>query len=63
MSELEGTLEIIEPNASVLREGNSTRCSLGKVEGHDLREWVGTGFGCRSDVICDDNSLGARGRD
>lgn len=61
MSELEGTLEISEPNAPVHREGNGTGCTLGTVEAHIL-EWVVAGFGCSSDVIYDDNGLGARGR-
>lgn len=63
MSELEGTLGIIKPNASVHREENRVQDTIWQSEGHDLREWVGTRFGCDTVVICYDYSLDARGKE
>ena len=65
MSELEGTLGIIKPNASVHREENRVQDIIWQSEEHDFREWVGVGtrFRCDTDAICYDYSLDARGKE
>lgn len=54
MSELEGTAEIIQPNAPVHRQGNRAQeANFERVEVLAFREWVRTRSGCDTDSICD----------